>query len=847
MILQLALPIATPGGLTAALSSGVFLAAVVIIVVAVTVFVAAVLALKTVREHAVLRRTLDIVMFQVTLPKDIDSDEREEGIGDQIKERIAVAEQWLSTLAGLPTTNFDKLLYGRPIVVFEIVAREDGVIVFYAGTERRYTDHLEKQIYAFYPEAAVEISSDHTIYETSDTISSGYLKLAKSSYLPLATYLDLEADPINSLTASLAKLQGGDAAVIQYVCRPATARSRLKGRRAARRATLGKQNDVTGKFSMLNDLKDGAFKSAEKIQKAQSEAAQLTGRGQERVELVEAKVTEQQFDVNIRLSVSTRSPDDAERVFNSMAGAFSQYDLPDLNALKLSRVGKSRQFIRNLVFRVPRQSTSATLSTTELASLFHFPLPTTATPNILWRGAKIGPAPAELPAEGIELGENVYRGIQTPIHFSPDDRRRHLYLIGQTGTGKTTLFLNMIVQDIVAGHGVGVVDPHGDLIEDILMHVPPERHQDVILFDPRDTERPLGFNILESKDPAQKDMVVNEVVQILQKLAARLNPESVGPMFEHYLRNSLMALVQDENATLIDVPRMFVDEPFRKKILQHDIDPTVRQFWESEFAQSQRGQMSADMLSYVISKLGRFIGNATVRNLIGQPSSSFDVREVMDQQKILLCNLSKGQLGDINSDLLGFVLVSKIQIAALGRANMPEDQRPDFYLYLDEFQNFTTDSIATILSEARKYRLNLNLTHQFVQQLDDDIKNAVFGNVGTVISYRIGVDDAEFMAQQFDPAFTEYDLLNLERFTAYIRLLVGGTPARPFSLNISPPPAGGDNQNREVIREYSRQTYGRAKVDVEQQILERFQVGAPPSESKKGSSDYLSESLFDVS
>ena len=846
MIFQLSLPIALPSAST--IPIGLFVGIGALIVLGIGAFVTISLILKTMREHAVFKRTLDIVMFQVTLPKDISSDEREEGVGDQIKERIAVAEQWLSTLAGLPTTSFDRWLYGRPIVVFEIVAREDGVIAFYAGTERRYVDHLEKQIYAFYPEAAVEISSDHTIYETSDTIIGGYLKLAKSAHLPLATYLDLEADPIQSITAALAKLQNGDAAVIQYVCRPATAAARVKGKKAARSTTLGKQKDVSGKSSALGDLKDAALKSSEQKQKEQGEASQLTSRGQERVELVEAKITQQQFDVNIRLSASTRSPDDAERVFNSMAGAFAQYDLPDLNTLKLHRAGKSRQFMRDLIFRVPRQANSATLSTTELASLFHFPLPTTGTPNILWRGAKISPAPAEIPTEGIVLGENVYRGVSNPIHFAPDDRRRHLYLIGQTGTGKTTLFLNMIVQDIVAGNGVGVVDPHGDLIEDILMHIPPERQQDVILFDPRDTERPLGFNILEAKDPAQKDMVVNEVVQILQKLAARLNPESVGPMFEHYLRNSLMALAEDENATLIDVPRMFVDEPFRNQILRHDMDPTVRQFWEREFAQSQRGQMSADMLSYVISKLGRFIGNATVRNLIGQPRSSFDVREVMDQKKILLCNLSKGQLGDINSDLLGFVLVSKIQIAALGRANMPEDQRSDFYLYLDEFQNFTTDSIATILSEARKYRLNLNLTHQFIQQLEDDIKDAVFGNVGTVVSYRIGVDDSEFMAQQFDPVFTEYDLLNLERFTAYIRLLIKGTPSRPFSLKIPPPPAGGDTTQREAIREYSRQTYGRSKADVEQQIVERFQIGSEPTKGgKSGGGDYLSESLFDVS
>ncbi|MEX2054548.1 MAG: type IV secretion system DNA-binding domain-containing protein, partial [Candidatus Andersenbacteria bacterium] len=439
-------------------------------------------------------------------------------------------------------------------------------------------------------------------------------------------------------------------------------------------------------------------------------------------------------------------------------------------------------------------------------------------------------------------------GIEVPIHFSPNDRRRHLYLIGQTGTGKTTMFLNMITQDIQAGHGVGVVDPHGDLIEDILLHIPPERARDVILFDPRDTERPLGFNILEARDPAQKDLVVNEVVQILQKLAARLNPESIGPMFEHYLRNALLALAEDPHATLIDVPRMFVDAEFRSAVLAHNPDPTVRQFWEKEFAQSQRGQMSADMLSYVISKLGRFIGNVVVRNIIGQARSSFDMRDIMDQRKILLCNLSKGSLGDINSDLLGFVLVSKIQIAALSRSNQSEGERQDFYLYLDEFQNFTTDSIVTILSEARKYHLNLNLTHQFIRQLPDNIRESVFGNVGTIVSYRLGVEDAEVVAKQFTPVFAEYDLLNLERFTAYIRLLANGTPQRPFSLKIAAAPNGGDALSRDAIKSYSREIYGRSRAAVEAEILERFgETTAASDTPAASSSEYLSESLFDVS
>ncbi len=801
------------------------------------------------QEQARVRRSLDMVMFQVTLPKDLKPEEKEEGVGDQIKERIGVAEQFLSTLASLHTSSWDRLFYGPPSIVLEIVARNDDMIVFLAGTERRFSDHLEKQIYAHYPDAQVEPVADYTIFEPGDTLKLAVVKLTRSGHLPVATYKELETDPMQALTGALAKIQKKDAAVIQYVLQPAGHKVRRKGARAAKQAFRGKQADVGSDSSMLKGLAK-SFKDSQKTQRQQEEMARLTPRAQQRVELVEQKVSQQLFHVNVRVGVSVRNPDEAERVFHAIVGAFSQYDLPDLNSFRAKPTKGDGGFLRDLIFRIGRPKGAALLSTTELASLFHFPLPTTGTPNILWRGAKVAPIPPGLPQSGVQLGANMYRGVDTPAYLPDGDRRRHLYMIGQTGTGKTTLFLNMIVQDILAGRGVGVVDPHGDLIEDILKHIPPERQDDVVLFDPRDVEHPLGFNILEVRQEGQKDLVVNEVVQVLQKLAARLNPESIGPMFEHYLRNSLLALVEDPQATLIDVPRMFVDAPFRESVLARVTNPTVKQFWEQEFAQSQRGQLSADMLSYVISKLGRFISNEVVRNIIGQAHSSFDVREIMDQKKILLCNLSKGLLGDINSDLLGFVLVSKIQIAALGRADMPEDKREDFYLYLDEFQNFTTDSIATILSEARKYRLNLNLTHQFIEQLDEKIREAVFGNVGTIVSYRIGVKDAEFLVKQFQPVFSEYDLVNIERFSAVVRLLVNNTPQRPFSLQVSAPPAGGDVQQREHMREVSRQRYGRSRQVVEAEILERFKVGSAPTSAPKdeggGVGDYMSESLFDV-
>jgi len=802
------------------------------------------------RQQAGLRRTLDVQMLRVLLPKDLPRDEKETGVGEQVKEKIAIAEQFLSTLSNLPISGWDRRLYGRPILVFEIVALPDDTIVFLAGTERRYLDHLEKQIYAHYPEAEVDLAPDYTIFQPGDTIRTGILRLRKKDHLPVATYKELGVDPLQALAGALAKIQQKDAAVIQYVLQPSHGGARRRAGEAAKKTVRGRQADVGSRVGIASTLKEAALSPASVQNKKRQEQSQLTSRMQQRVDLVEQKMSQQQFDVNIRVGVSTRQADEAERIFNAVVAAFSQYDLPDLNSFKLQLTAKPGAWLKSLIFRLPQPQTANTMSTGEIASLFHFPLPSTGTPNILWRGSKVAPSPPDLPGSGVLLGVNQYRGIETPIYLSDSDRRRHMYLIGQTGTGKTTLFLNMIVQDIAAGRGVGVVDPHGDLIEDILLRIPPHRHQDVILFDPRDTDYPLGFNILEAKDPAQKDLVVNEVVQILQKLAARLNPESIGPMFEHYLRNSLLALAEDPEATLIDVPRMFVDDDFRKAVLAKNINPTVRQFWDKEFAQSQRGQLSADMLSYVISKLGRFISNEVVRNIIGQARSSFDVRAIMDEKKILLCNLSKGQLGDINSDLLGFVLVSKIQIAALSRANVAEEARPDFYLYLDEFQNFTTDSIATILSEARKYRLNLHLAHQFTQQLDEAIRDAVFGNVGTIVSYRVGVEDAELLAKQFAPVFSEYDLTNLRRFTGIVRLLANATPQRPFSLSILPPMKEVDSQGREAIRAMSRQSFGRPRSRVQAEIMDRFQANVQrnrPKGPEGADSDYLSESLFDIS
>lgn len=789
--------------------------------------------------------SLHLVLLEVTVPKDLP--EREKDREGTIQEQIQHGVQFLASLAGLREDRFFRqLLFGRPTWAFEIVAHPNGEIIFFVAVPRRYEEFMEKQILAYYPRADVRRVSDYTLFEAGDTVRGGVVRLTKKMYLPLKTYEDLPADSMQGITQALSKMEKGDAAAVQFVIRPSSGRWRRKGRSVARRVASGKEQSVMHPRPLWQrvggEVARGAGESLRRRERDRSSTGrhredrwlpQMSPAEQERLERVDKKASEYQFDVTMRLVVSCRSAVSADARYMALRESLTQFGDPTLNELRAKKQTK-RKFFRDFIFRTFDPSKNSVLSLSELLSLFHFPLPSTETPNIRWRRARRAAAPANLPKQGVLLGYNDYRNVQTPVVLERDDRRRHLYMIGQTGTGKSTLFKHLILQDIHNGDGVGLVDPHGDLIEDILPHIPKERAADVILFDPNDTVRPLGLNMLETNDPNQRDLVVQELVLIIEKLAARLNPESIGPMFEHYLRNALLTLVEDPEATLIDIPRLFTDVTFRKFVVSEVKNPIVRQFWEKEYAQSLKGQQSADMLSYVISKLGRFISNDVIRNIIGQPTNSFDVRDVMDHRKILLVNLSKGTLGEINSDLLGFVLVSKLQIAALSRTDIPQEERQDFYLYLDEFQNFTTDTVATILSEARKYRLNLNLTNQFVGQLTDPIRDAVFGNVGTIVSYRIGVEDAELMAKQFAPVFDEYDLLNLEKFSAYVRLLVRNEPQRPFSLAVPPPPSGGSKKQAELIRELSRRTYGRARQDVEARIWTRLSAGGrsvPSSES----------------
>jgi len=772
-------------------------------------------------------QSLEMVLFSVKLPKYEKNIERQ--ATTDIKNLIGMMEQVYASFLNLSSI---KTLKGPSRVVFELASQQGGSdIEFFIAVPKSLETALEKQIQGVYAGAVVEkVPEDYTIFEP-DSISAGaYLKLNESSFLPISTYQKLQQDPLALLTNSLSKILPEEGAAIQLVLKSFNYQKfRKEGFRVISLLKEGKK---------FNDALIEAKKSSGRkfVEETISEVSKGDGPKEEKsfekqktideetIEAINEKIKKPLFETNIRLAVSAKTQERAEEILNHLENSFGQF--AGVNSFKSISI-KPRQlknFLHNFSFRNFTTLEKNILNLEEISSIFHFPTPYLETPNIKWIKAAYAPPPTELPSTGeIQIGKVIFRGEEKPVYFtSIDDRRRHFYIVGQTGTGKSSLLREMIRQDIEKGRGVGVIDPHGDLIEDTLANIPKERFDDVVLFEPFNIERPMGLNMLEYDSPEQKDFAVQEMVAIFQKL---FPPEVIGPMFEHYMRNAMLALMADKNnpGTLVEIPRIFTDDEFMEDRLRHVTDPIVRSFWEREWKQTT-GQSRSDMLGYVVSKVGRFVENEMMRNIIGQSHSSFDLAEIMDNEKIFLANLSKGLTGEVNSSLLGLILVSKMQMAAMRRANITQEQRKDFYLYIDEFQNFTTDSIVTILSEARKYRLNLILAHQYIPQLREEIKNAVIGNIGTIAAFRIGADDAEFLEKQFMPEFSKHDLVNLDNFNAIIKMMINNKISTPFRIETLLPKKG----NYDIIKplkELSALKYGRPKEIVEQEIMERSKLG----------------------
>jgi hypothetical protein len=763
--------------------------------------------------------SLGTALFLIKIPRAASSGTGTVAAGNaehgNFKAELAHFEQLLGSLTAIK----------KPIV-FELAVPHVGEeIHFYLGVPKQSSETAAKQIQGLWSGASVElVQDDFNIFNMNGATAAACIMQKENFAMPIKTYAELGVDSFESIIGAFSKInEVGEGAALQMIMMPASSsmKKTVQGyiKLLKKGETLAK---VLGKgFPVSASDVANVFNPKTKEEKKEDQVVD-----EEAIKALQMKITKPLFSVNVRLVASAGSPFQANDILDGLAAGFNQFSSPMRNEFKTVKPRNSNGIVSKFIYRTFDPGMAMTLSSEEIASFYHLPIASTETPHVKWLKSKEAPAPDNLPQKGLQIGESAFRGQSKPIYITDDDRRRHVYVVGQTGTGKSTLLGNMIIEDIQAGKGVAIIDPHGDLVEHILGFIPQERRGDVIYFNPGDLERPLALNMLDFNydRPEEKTFIVNEMQSIFNKL---FPPETMGPMFEQYMRNALLLLMEDmpnEPATLMEVPRIFTDSAYRLRKLARIHNPVVIDFWEKEAVKAGGEASLANMTPYITSKFNNFISNDYMRPIIGQPKSAFNFRDVMDGGKILLINLAKGRIGDINAGLLGMVFAGKILMAALSRVDIADaDKRRDFNLYIDEFQNFTTDSISTILSEARKYRLNLTMAHQFIAQLTDKIKDAVFGNVGSEIVFRVGVQDAEFLVKQFEPVFDQNDLLNIDNLNAYAKILVNGQTSRPFNIRIATTSwNGGDKQLAETLKDYSRTTYGGEREAIEADIYKRL-------------------------
>lgn len=793
------------------------------------------------------------VYMQVTMPREESQKDKEQATEKDFREKIAVMAQLYRGMHEIRELNlwnhFLVWLFQKDAISFEFHAKYQE-ITFYASIDPYYSEILEKQITSYYPNASIDYVKAPSIKNSkvSSFIKSYYLYLKKESYFPIKTFKTIENDPLNDFTNVLSKLEQNEQAMIQIMVRPLGDQWRKKAQELGTSIFKGKKTGTKWNIPGLNllgwlfsALVQGADTATKNFAPGASQGDSYVRMLQTQEDLAK-RVGEKSSDVGFNaviriMAASDRGENACDTILNGIFVAFNSTKAADSNWFQARRL-IFIDFINSpiMYFSALRRlfqfgEKSSILTPEELASLYH--IPTTRynfTPLIKWLQYKVLPPPNNISEDGIILGENVYRGVKKPIRFKKRDRSRHHYIIGQTGTGKSAFLSYMARQDILNGEGVCVVDPHGDLIEDILMYVPKERAKDVIVFDPSDSERPMGLNLLEADTAERQDMVSSQATEIFIKI---FGDEIFGPRIQHYFRNACLTLMsdKDEGATLIDVPRIFVDEAFMKYKVSKVTNPVVRSFWDHEYA-STGDREKQEMIPYFSAKFGPFITNSIMRNTIGQTKSAFNFREAMDNQKILLINLSKGKLGTLNTQLLGLVVVAQMQMAAMSRVDIPEETRKDFFLYVDEFQNFATDTFCSILSEARKYRLNLIVAHQYINQLtvtksgspNTQIRDAIFGNVGSLQSFKVGAEDAEYLAKEYAPVLTEQDVIGIANYKCYMKMNINSSTSRPFSMETIWDEKAKNEKVRDIIKQYSRMKYGRKRIFVDQEISARIGI-----------------------
>jgi hypothetical protein len=760
----------------------VFLVAAVVLLVALFLILLSILIKNAKRE----RYALDFVTLLVKLPK-----------SNEIK--IDAAEQMFTGLYSLKKGGLFSFLKPEDVIGFEIVGQKED-IAFYVTCPRKIRDLVEKQINGAYPPAEIEEVDEVNIFGESGRVAFTPVKLDKANFYPIKTYKDLPTDGLSLITSALSKMSDGEGACIQILIQAAGKAWQDQGLRHNQHEK--KQESDPEKMTYTHDPKE--------------------------TEAINSKVSKQGFRTSLRIVVSAANDAAAESHLNNLVGAFSQFT-SSYNSFKKKGFFLKYFFMTDFIYRYMPffNFDTMVLNTEELATVLHFPNKTVETHHIRSLTAKSAPASNKIPNEGLYLGKSVYRGQERKIYMDLKDRRRHTYIIGKTGTGKSEFLKDMALQDIEAGNGLAVIDPHGDLVEDLLQMIPPSRAEDVIYFNPSDLERPMGLNIMEAHSEEQMHFVASSIIGLMYKLYDPHRTGIVGPRFEHAIRNAMLTVMCKPGSTFIEMVRILTDPKFVEEYLPYVKDGMVKRYWTDQIANTSDFHKS-ETLDYIVSKFGRFVTNKTMRNIIGQPESAFDFRKAMDEKKIILCNLSKGILGEEDAKFLGLILVPKILTAAMSRQDVPMEKRDDFFLYVDEFQNFATEDFASILSEARKYKLNLIVANQFIGQIDEEIKNAVFGNVGTMITFRVGVTDANFLQHEFAPTFSETDLANVEKFHAYVKTIVDNEPVPAFSMSLIKDMTAQQNRMNpkvaELVKELSRLKYGKDKTLVEEEINERAEL-----------------------
>lgn len=785
------------------------------------------------KKRSAFKKSLELSFLKITMPKkDSDLDEKKETTKD-FKEMIWLMEQLLASLKSIYSTKFIKKILWQDLISLEYVAH-GSEILFYVVIPKSYKILIEKQINWFYTDAVIEETTEINIFKNRKFIKSTYINTVKEFFFPIKTYQKLESDPINNITNAFSKLDEDSSASIQILLKPIDDDWQWECAKASSKIMNWKKTFFTlNPLKIIINLIWLLFTNwEEKEQKPDNNSSALT---QERAKTVDEKWDKTGYETIIRVIASWNNEKVVEAELKNIVSSFTQFAYPDFNKFTYTIRHSKKALIRNYIFRYfkkPFWLKKMILNTEEIASIFHFPhIKYNKTAEIKWQNFKIVKAPANIPKEWLLLGHNVYRWVKKEIRIKREDRFRHFYVIWQTGTWKSSIFQSMIRQDLKNWEWLAIIDPHGDLVRDILPFIPKERADDVIYFDPSDLDRPMGLNLLEAETPEEKELVAMDALNIMIKLFWN---EIFGPRIQDYFRNAVLALMDyPQWWAITDVVRMFTDEEFQKDRVRHVKNPIVKAWWEKTYA-AMWDREKQEMIPYFAAKFGQFITNKMMRNIIWQVKSSFDILDIMQNKKILLVNLSKGRLWDLNSKLLGMMLVSKLQMAAMRRDKIPKEQRTDFFLYIDEFQNYVTDSIESILSEARKYRLSLNIAHQYLGQLEQsdaltksnlNLKQAIFGNVWSIMSYKIWPEDWEFMSKYYAPVFSDQDLVNMDKFKWVIKIAVDNQPSAPFSfIPLNPYLETWDPKIAKAFIELSRLKYGRDKDFVSKEIEYRIWV-----------------------